>query len=233
MKTIGVIGGMSWESTLVYYRLLNQYARAELGGHHSAKLVLYSVDFAEIEQLQREGDWQQTGEILAQAAQALEAAGVELILLATNTMHKVAAEIQHAIQCPLVHIIDVLAAALKRQGHHTIGLLGTRFTMEQDFYREHLERQKIKVITPQAGMRDTIHKIIFDELCQGEINASAKHCFLSACDEMAARGAEGIVLGCTEIGLLLNQQDTPIKLYDTTEIHAAAVMTAALKKPSS
>lgn len=230
MKTIGIIGGMSWESTLVYYRLLNQYTRAKLGGHHSAKLVLYSVDFAEIEQLQRAGDWEQTGIILSQAAQALEAAGADLILLATNTMHKVAAEIQDAVSCPLLHIIDALAEAIEDNGQRTVGLLGTRFTMEKEFYREHLERHNISVLTPSAESREYIHTIIFDELCQGEFSAAAKHGFLSICEELAGQGAEGIILGCTEIGLLLKQQDTLIKLYDTTEIHAAAAIEAALSE---
>ncbi|MGQ4277125.1 aspartate/glutamate racemase family protein [Pseudidiomarina sp. E22-M8] len=228
MKTIGVIGGMSWESTLVYYRLLNQYTRAKLGGHHSARLVLYSVDFAEIEQLQQQGNWEQTAIILTQAAQALEAAGAELMLIATNTMHKVAAEVQDAINSPLLHIVDALAEAILQQGHSAIGLLGTRFTMEQEFYRKRLEQHGITVLTPSASTRECIHDCIFNELCQGQFTAAAKQAFLSSCDELHAQGADGIVLGCTEIGLLLQQDDTPIKLYDTTEIHAAAAIKAAL-----
>ncbi|MFC0445646.1 aspartate/glutamate racemase family protein [Pseudidiomarina halophila] len=228
MKTIGIIGGMSWESTLVYYRLLNQYTRTALGGHHSAKLVLYSVDFAEIEQLQRQGDWEQTAIILIQAAQALEAAGAELMLIATNTMHKVAAEVQDAISSPLLHIVDALADAILEQGHSSIGLLGTRFTMEQEFYRERLQQHGITVLTPAATTRQYVHDCIFNELCQGQFTTAAKQAFLKTCDELHQQGAEGIVLGCTEIGLLLQQEDTPIKLYDTTEIHAAAAVKAAL-----
>ncbi|MDN7126073.1 aspartate/glutamate racemase family protein [Pseudidiomarina sp. 1APR75-33.1] len=229
MKTIGVIGGMSWESTAVYYRLLNQYTRNSCGGHHSAKLVLFSVDFAEIEALQRAGDWTQTAIILRQAAQALEAAGADMVLIATNTMHKVAAEVQAGIGVPLLHIIDALAEAIRSNSHGTVGLLGTRFTMEQDFYRQRLEQHGITVLTPPSAARQFIHACIFDELCQGKFNVAAKQRFLAVCEELAERGAEGVILGCTEIGLLLNQNDTLIKLYDTTEIHAAAAIKAALQ----
>jgi aspartate racemase len=229
MKTIGVIGGMSWESTQTYYRLINQKIREQLGGLHSAKLILYSVDFAEIEPLQHAGDWDGTAEILTEAAQALETAGADFIVLATNTMHKVAPEIELAVNIPLLHIADATAAALQADGTTTVALLGTKFTMEQDFYRQRLEDHGICVVVPSAAQRNRVHEIIFNELCLGKIEANSKADYLEIIQEMAEFGAEGVVLGCTEISLLINQLDTTIKLYDTTEIHATSAVASALK----
>lgn len=229
MKTIGVIGGMSWESTQTYYRLINQKVREQLGGLHSAKLILYSVDFAEIEPLQHAGDWAGTADILTEAAQALETAGADFIVLATNTMHKVAPEIELAINIPLLHIADATAAALQVDGITTIALLGTKFTMEQDFYRERLEDHGICVVTPNTQQRNRIHEVIFNELCLGKTEPQSKSDYLEIIQELAKFGAEGVILGCTEIGLLINQSDTSVKLYDTTEIHAASAVTYALK----
>src|SRR5690554_3539630 len=229
MKTIGVIGGMSWESTQTYYRLINQKIREQLGGLHSAKLILYSVDFAEVEPLQHAGDWDGTAEILTEAAQALETAGADFIVLATNTMHKVAPEIELAVNIPLVHIADATAAALQADGITTIALLGTKFTMEQEFYRQRLEDHGICVVVPNTKQRNRVHEIIFNELCLGKIEANSKADYLEIIQEMAEFGAEGVVLGCTEISLLINQTDTTIKLYDTAEIHAASAVAFALK----
>ena len=229
MKTIGVIGGMSWESTQTYYRLINQKVREQLGGLHSAKLILYSVDFAEIEPLQHAGDWGGTAEILTEAAQALETAGVDFIVLATNTMHKVAPEIELAVQIPLLHIADATAAALQADGVTTVALLGTKFTMEQDFYRQRLEEYGICVVVPNAQQRNRVHEIIFNELCLGKVEANSKVDYLEIIQEMAEFGAEAVILGCTEIGMLINQSDTTIKLYDTTEIHAASAVAFALQ----
>lgn len=229
MKTIGVIGGMSWESTQTYYRLMNQKVREQLGGLHSAKLVLYSVDFAEIEPLQHAGDWDGTAEILTEAAQALETAGADFIVLATNTMHKVAPEIELAVNIPLLHIADATAAALQADGITTVALLGTKFTMEQDFYRQRLEDHGICVVVPNATQRSRVHEVIFNELCLGKIEANSKAEYLEIIQEMAEFGAEGVVLGCTEISLLINQSDTAIKLYDTAEIHATSAVAFALK----
>ena len=229
MKIIGVIGGMSWESTQTYYRLINQKIREQLGGLHSAKLILYSVDFAEIEPLQHAGDWDGTAEILTEAAQALETAGADFIVLATNTMHKVAPEIELAVNIPLLHIADATAEALQADGITTVALLGTKFTMEQDFYRQRLEDHGICVVVPSSAQRNRVHEIIFNELCLGKIEANSKADYLEIIQEMAEFGAEGVVLGCTEISLLINQLDTTIKLYDTTEIHAARAVASALK----
>ncbi|PTB83109.1 aspartate/glutamate racemase [Pseudidiomarina aestuarii] len=228
MKTIGLIGGMSWESTQVYYRLLNQQIQAALGGHASAKLVLYSVDFAEIERLQHSGDWAATAVILADAARALERAGADFIVICTNTMHKVADEVAAAVRIPLLHIVDVVAERLKRVGIDLVGLLGTQFTMEQDFYRQLLEQQGIRVLVPELPERQQIHRIIFDELCHGQCNPQSKTTYLSIIDGLARAGAQGVILGCTEIGMLINGSDTTVPLYDTTTIHVDAIVAAAL-----
>ncbi|RZQ56578.1 aspartate/glutamate racemase [Pseudidiomarina tainanensis] len=220
MKTIGIIGGMSWESTQTYYRLINQKVREQLGGLHSAKLILYSVDFAEIEPLQHAGDWAGTADILTEAAQALETAGADFIVLATNTMHKVAPEIELAVNIPLLHIADATAAALEAHNIKTVGLLGTKFTMEQDFHRDRLESHGICVVVPKLRERNRIHEIIFKELCLGKAEPQSKADYLKIIDTLAGYGADGIILGCTEIGLLISQTDTPVKLFDTTEIHA-------------
>lgn len=228
MKTIGLIGGMSWESTQTYYRLINEGVKAELGGLHSAKLVLYSVDFAEIESLQHQGDWPATAEILIDAAQALERAGANFILICTNTMHKVAEQVQQAISIPLLHIADATARVLKNDKIKRVGLLGTRFTMEQTFYRERLEHQGIQVIIPNKVQRERVHAVIYNELCLGKINTESKQDYLEIVRSLQEQGAEGVILGCTEIGLLIQRSDTDVTLYDTTEIHAQEAVKVAL-----
>ncbi|MEE3116819.1 MAG: aspartate/glutamate racemase family protein [Pseudomonadota bacterium] len=228
MKTIGLLGGMSWESTQSYYRLINEGVKARLGGLHSARLILYSVDFAEIEVLQQQGDWEAAGRLLASAAEAMQAAGADFLLIGTNTMHKVAPQIDDAIDIPLLHIADATAQALRHEGMHSVGLLGTRFTMEQAFYRERLERAGIRVLVPDQEERDEIHRIIYEELCQGDIRPDSRAVFQAVVDSLATRGAQAALLGCTEIGLLLKQSDTPVALFDTTEIHANAAVAAAL-----
>ena len=220
MKTIGLIGGMSWESTQTYYRLINQRVREELGGLHSAKLVLYSVDFAEIETLQHQGDWRATGEILGAVGQSVESAGAEFLVLCTNTMHKVASQIERAVSIPLLHIADATANVLKKDGVTCVGLLGTRFTMEQEFYLGRLQDHGIRVVVPNETERESIHSVIYNELCQGVIKPDSKTEYLGVVASLAERGAQGVILGCTEIGLLIQGSDTDIKLYDTTEIHA-------------
>lgn len=228
MKTIGLLGGMSWESTQTYYRLLNEGVKRRLGGLHSAKLILYSVDFAEIEELQHQGNWAETGNILSRAARALEQAGAEFLVIGTNTMHKVAPEIEQTIGIPLLHIADATAGVLKQDGLSSVGLLGTRFTMEQDFYRERLEQAGIQVIVPEEPEREVIHRVIYEELCQGEINQASKQAYLEIVTSLTERGAQAVILGCTEIGLLIRQEDTPVAVYDTTEIHAAQAVEKAL-----
>lgn len=228
MKTIGMLGGMSWESTLSYYRALNLGVKGALGGLHSAKILLNSVDFAEIEALQHEGRWDETALILADAAVALETAGADFLMICTNTMHKVAPQIQARIKIPLLHIADATATVLRKDGVKRVGLLGTRFTMEQDFYRERIEEQGIDVIVPDAGACDLVHRVIYEELCLGKINAESKVQFLNIVDELAEAGAEAVILGCTEIALLIQQEDTPIPLYDTTAIHAEQAVLFAL-----
>ncbi|XKH59021.1 aspartate/glutamate racemase family protein [Halomonas sediminis] len=228
MKTIGLIGGMSWESTQAYYRLINQKVRDELGGLHSAKLVLYSVDFAEIESLQRQGDWQATAEILGSAGRAVEAAGAEFVVLCTNTMHKVAAQIEQAVSIPLLHIADATARELLSNSITCVGLLGTQFTMEQAFYRDRLEAHGIRVMVPDAPQRDLVHSVIYHELCRGVVSPDSKAAYLDVIASLADRGAQGVILGCTEIGLLIQGSDTDVPLYDTTEIHAEQVVQLAL-----
>lgn len=229
MKIIGLIGGMSWESTVPYYRQINETVKERLGGLHSAKIVLYSVDFHEIERLQQAGDWERAGNVLAEAALALQAAGADFLVLCTNTMHKVAPSIEAAVGIPLFHIADPTAAEIKRAGYATVGLLGTRFTMEQAFYRDRLiERHGLRVITPEPEDRATIHRIIYEELCVGIISAESRSAYRSIMDSLAAQGAQAIILGCTEISLLVNQQDAKVPLFDTTAIHARAAAEAAL-----
>ncbi|MAM86196.1 MAG: aspartate/glutamate racemase [unclassified Hahellaceae] len=230
MKTIGLIGGMSWESTQTYYRLINQRIREELGGLHSAKLVLYSVDFAEIEALQHQGDWQATGEMLSSVGQSVESAGAEFLVLCTNTMHKVASQIESAVSIPLLHIADATANRLKEDGVTCVGLLGTRFTMEQVFYLGRLEDHGIQVVVPDESQRESIHSVIYNELCKGVVRSDSKALYLDVVVSLAERGAQGVILGCTEIGLLIQSSDTEIKLYDTTEIHAEQAVQYALGK---
>lgn len=222
MKTIGLIGGMSWESTVPYYRQINEAVKARLGGLHSAKVILFSVDFHEIEQLQHAGRWDEAGAQLAQAAAALERAGAECIVLCTNTMHKVAGQLREAVSIPLLHIADPTAAAIKAAGLQTVGLLGTRFTMEQDFYRARLERDHgLNVPIPEEQDRDVIHQVIYDELCLGIVNDASRARYVAIIDRLVARGAQAVILGCTEISLLIQPQHAQVPLFDTTAIHAA------------
>ena len=229
MKTIGLIGGMSWESTSLYYSALNQGVRETLGGLHSAKICLYSVDFHEIEQLQRLGKWQDTAGILVKAAKAVEAGGADLFLICTNTMHKVAAEVQAAVKIPLLHIADATANELLTDGITKVGLLGTAFTMQQEFYKGRLvEEFGIEVITPSAEQQQRVHEVIYQELCLGQIDKESKRYYLNVIEDLFDQGAQAIILGCTEITLLVQQADTSIPLYDTTAIHARSAVEAAL-----
>jgi aspartate racemase len=229
MKTIGLIGGMSWESTIPYYRQINERVKERLGGLHSAKIILYSVDFHDIERLQQAGDWEAAGALLAGAARSLEAAGADFLVVCTNTMHKVADRIEAAVTLPLLHIADPTAVAIKRAGHTTIGLLGTRFTMEQAFYRERLrERHGLQVIVPDPEDREAIHRIIFEELCLGAVLPESRRVYRSSMEKLAAQGAEAIILGCTEISLLVGPQDARVPLFDTTALHARAAAEEAL-----
>ncbi len=228
MKTIGLIGGMSWESSLEYYRMINKKVNARLGGLHSAECLLYSVDFDEIEQLQSAGEWQKAGEQLADTAKKLEQAGAEFIVICTNTMHKVVGQIEEKISIPVLHIADATAAEIRRQNLVKVGLLGTRYTMEQDFYRSRIESHGIDVLVPPSQQRGEINRIIFEELVAGDLRQSSKETFQQAIRELVADGAEGIILGCTEIGLLIKPQDAEVPVFDTTEIHAAAAVDQAL-----
>ncbi len=222
MRQLGILGGMSWESTASYYRLLNQGVRERLGGLHSAPLLLHSVDFAEIAELQRLGDWQTAGECLAQAAQGLQGAGATALLLATNTMHKVAPAIEAALEIPLLHIGDAVGQALQRQGVKRAALLGTRFTMQEDFYRQRLaERFGIEVIIPEPAQMAEIDRVIFAELCQGQFQVSARDFYMECIEALRQCGAEVAILGCTEIGLLLEGVSPPLPLFDSCELHVA------------
>lgn len=229
MKTIGLIGGMSWESTVGYYHILNTVIKERLGGLHSAKCLLYSVDFQEIETCQADGAWEKSGEILADAARRLEGAGADCLLICTNTMHKVAEQVQSAVSIPLIHIAEVTAAALLRADLHTVALLGTKYTMEQDFYKNRLTAKGISVLIPDAADREFINTTIFQELCLGIVSGAAKRRFLAIMDKLAAEGAQGIILGCTEIGMLVSRQDTSTPLFDTTAIHAESAALYALQ----
>ncbi|MBQ7778594.1 MAG: aspartate/glutamate racemase family protein [Oscillibacter sp.] len=220
MKTIGMIGGMSWESTVTYYQIVNEVIRRELGGLHSAKCILHSVEFDEIERLQSTGEWEKSGEILGQAARGLEAAGADYILICTNTMHKVFDQVQSCVSVPLLHIAQMTADALKADDVEKVGLLGTKYTMEQEFYKAKLVENGIEVVIPGKEAVEVINDVIFHELCMGEIRDESRQAFLAAIDDMAERGAQAVILGCTEIGLLVRQSDTAVKLYDTTLIHA-------------
>jgi len=229
MKTVGLIGGMSWESTIPYYRHLNLAVKERLGGLHSAKILLYSVDFAEIEALQRAGDWDGAGRLLAEVALRLEAAGAECVAVCTNTMHKVAPALESALRVPLLHIADATGQAVRAAGLARVGLLGTRFTMEQDFYRGRLaERFGIEVLVPEPADRELVHQVIYGELCLGEIKEESRLAFERIVAGLAARGAQGVVLGCTEIPLLLDPAGAPLPLFDTTALHAAQVADWAL-----
>ncbi len=230
MKTIGVIGGMSWESTVSYYQLLNKAVNQAKGGFHSAKLILNSVDFAEIEQLQRGGEWDKTAVILGEAAQSLERAGADFILIATNTMHIVASQVEEAVNVPLIHIADATGAQLVQQGITKVGLLGTAFTMEQAFYKQRLtDKFGIEVIVPNGVQRKLVHNIIYDELCKGQISSRSRNDYQSIIEELSENGAQGVILGCTEIGLLIKQEDTNVPLFDTTKLHVEAAVHEALR----
>ncbi|WP_456362614.1 aspartate/glutamate racemase family protein [Xanthomonas sp. F1] len=222
MKTIGMIGGMSWESTLPYYRHINETVRARLGGLHSAKLLLHSVDFHEIAHYQRTGDWDAAGAVLAASARALQAGGADFLVLCTNTMHCVADAIAAAVPLPLLHIADATADALQAAGIVRVGLLGTRFTMEQAFYRERLQRRGFDVLIPDAPTREDVHRIIYEELCQGLVQAPSRLRYREVIAGLQAQGAEAVILGCTEIGLLVGPADAAVPLFDTTALHARA-----------
>lgn len=222
MKTIGLLGGMSWESTIPYYRLINEGVKQQLGGLHSAQILLHSVDFHEIELCQSQGDWQKAGEILAQAAVGLQQAGAEGIVLCTNTMHKVADAIETACDVPFLHIADATGRAISEQNMSNVALLGTRYTMEQDFYRGRLQQEfGISTLIPEQDERQKINQIIFDELCLGEFSEASRDYYLGVIDELARQGAEGVIFGCTEIGLLVPAQLSPLPVFDTAAIHAA------------
>lgn len=229
MKTIGMIGGMSWESSLEYYRFINEGVKEALGGLHSAQSLLYSVDFEEIETYQRNGDWDLATAVMVDAAQRLERGGADFVIICTNTMHKMAADVQKAIHIPLLHIADATAAAIHKAGLKTIGLLGTRFTMEQDFYRGRLEKKhNLKVLTPPAAERQMVHDIIYGELCLGQIKTDSREQMIGIVNRLKDAGAQGVILGCTEIGLLIKQKDSTLPLFDTTRIHADAAVEYAL-----
>lgn len=221
MKTIGLIGGMSWESTVTYYQIINEVVKERLGGLHSAKCLLYSVDFQEIEECQARGDWEKSGEILADAAVSLERAGADFIVICTNTMHKVAPVIQKAVSIPVIHIADATAAELKRKNISKVALLGTKYTMLQEFYKERLMAHGVEVLIPDDAGVELVNRVIYEELCLGIISEASKAEFLRIILELESQGAEGVILGCTEIGLLVKQQDTSVPLFDTTVIHAA------------
>lgn len=221
MKTIGLIGGMSWESSLEYYRIINETVKEKLGGFHSAKSIMYSVDFEEVEELQHEGKWDEATELMIDAAQRVERGGADFVIICTNTMHKMAEEVQKSIRIPLLHIADATAEKINEQGLNKVGLLGTKFTMEEDFYKQRLrEKHGIEAIIPDERERQIVHDILYSELCMGEIKDISKDKFKEIIANLAANGAEGIILGCTEIPLLIKQEDYDIPLFDTTAIHA-------------
>lgn len=227
MKTIGLIGGMSWESTAHYYRVLNQEAARRLGGLHSAPLIVHSVDFAPIAQMQSDGEWDRAGAALAEVAQGLQRAGAEVIGLATNTMHIVADQITAGLDVPFVHIADPTSAALLDDQFDTVGLLGTRFTMEMGFYRERLEARGLTVLIPEVD-RTNLNGIIYEELCRGIVREESRRIYVGAIERLAARGAQAVILGCTEIGMLVDDDVSPLPVYDTTDLHAKALVSAAL-----
>lgn len=229
MKTIGLIGGMSWESSLEYYRIINEATKARLGPLHSAKSIMYSVDFAEIELLQHQGKWQEAARVLINAARGVESGGADFVLLCTNTMHKVADDIQAHIRIPFLHIADPTARRIKDSGIRKVGLLGTRFTMEEDFYRTRLtQKHGLEVITPNAEEREIVHRVIYDELVVGEIRQDSRRQYVGIIQRLVEGGAEGVILGCTEIGLLVRDGDCRVPLFDTTRIHAVAAVEYAL-----
>lgn len=228
-KTLGLIGGMSWESTIPYYRMINEYVKSQLGGLHSAKIILHSVDFHEIEQLQSQGDWAQAATLLGNIAIGLRQAGADAIVICTNTMHNVADDVERACQLPLLHIADATGASLKQHGMKRVGLLGTRYTMEQDFYRQRIqERFGIEIIIPDQAEREQVNRIIFDELCLGNMNEASRQVYRGIIQQLEQQGAEGIILGCTEIPLLIGAGDATVPLFDTSHLHAIAAAKFAL-----
>lgn len=227
MKTIGLIGGMSWESTAHYYAAINRLTGARRGGLHSAPLLIHSLDFAPIAQMQADGDWQTAGDVLAQSAKALQTAGADVLGIATNTMHMVAEKVQSEIDIPLIHIADPTAKALKDDGFERIGLLGTRFTMDMPFYKDRLAEAGFEVLTPDVGVTN-LNGIIYEQLCHGIVTEPSRAIYVQAIERLAARGAEAVILGCTEIGMLISDETSPLPTYDTTQLHAEALVTAAL-----
>ena len=229
MKTIGILGGMSWESSIEYYRIINEEVNHRLGGVHSAKILMYSVDFAEIEALQHAGRWDEATAFMVDAAQRIERGGADFLVIATNTMHKMAEEVAAAIGIPLLHIADATAERIKAQGLRKVGLLGTRFTMEEDFYRGRLEQKHgLTVLIPDRADRDEVHRVIYEELVVGRIVPASRQRYIAIMERLIDQGAEGIILGCTEIGLLVKDGDVPVPLFDTTRIHAEAAVDWAL-----
>ncbi|MCZ8537130.1 aspartate/glutamate racemase family protein [Paenisporosarcina quisquiliarum] len=229
MKTIGLIGGMSWESTAKYYQLINQEVKKQLGGLHSAKCILYSVDFAETQRFQAEGEWEKAGRLLGDAALSLEKAGADFIIICTNTMHKVITHIEEKICIPVLHIADATANQIVKSEVRTIGLLGTKYTMEQDFYKSRIESNGMKVLVPNSEDREEINRVIFEELCLGDIQQSSRESYQKVIQKLVDDGAEGIILGCTEIGLLVRPEDAEVPLFDTTVIHALEAVKKALE----
>ena len=229
LKTIGLIGGMSWESTVTYYKIINETVKEKLGGLHSAKCILYSVDFQEIEECQANGNWKKSGEILGEAANNLEKAGADFIVICTNTMHKVINQIKEKISIPILHIAEMTAEKILEKGLKNIALLGTKYTMEQDFYKSKLIKKGINVIIPDKNDIEIINEVIYDELCLGTINSDSKKKFLEIVDKLRNKGAEGIILGCTEIGLLIKNEDTDVPLFDTAIIHAEQAAIYSIK----
>lgn len=229
MKTIGIIGGMSWESTVTYYQIMNEMVKQELGGFHSAKILLYSVDFSEIERCQAEGDWKKCEDILSAAAESLEKAGADFLVIATNTMHKVVPQIQERINIPILHIAEVTAEELNQHHITTVALLGTKYTMTQEFYKEKLENAGITVLIPEAREIEVVNSIIYDELCLGSVLETSKERYLQIIEGLKNRGAQGVILGCTEIGLLIKQEDTELPVFDTTRIHAVKAAKLSLE----
>lgn len=230
MKTIGLIGGMSWESSAAYYRLMNEQVKQRLGGLHSAKCILYSVDFQQIEHFQAKGEWDKAGNVLAQAAQSLERAGADFVIICTNTMHKVIDVIEAAITIPILHIADATARQIKEAGLQKIALLGTKYTMEQTFYKARVEGFGIEVIVPDSHERMEVNRIIYEELCLGIIKQDAKSYYIQVVEELVQAGAQGVILGCTEIGLLIQQEDISVPVFDTAAIHAQTAVSMAIQE---
>ena len=231
MKTIGLLGGMSWESTTDYYRTINTGVKENLGGLHSAQVALYSIDFGTMEKLQQKNDWQGAADLLIDAALKVQAAGADFLLICTNTMHKVADQVEASLQIPLLHIADATAEKLVADGIKTVGLLGTAFTMEENFYRGRLKQNfDLEVITPNTSDREVVHNVIYQELCLGKTSNESKSEYLRIIEAQAENGAEAVILGCTEIGMLIKQSDSPVKLYDTAKIHAEAAVARSLKQ---